>query len=240
MLIFEPPWIVPMLTVDWPRTGCSAGGERGPQLGAHPVKRVHHFLDRVFTELQPRGVDGFAMRAEEEMRAAFVQMDDVESRRLAGDDEIEFLLLGERLCALLAGLFAAQAGEPNLVAERRRAPSRFSRNAQSIAAIEPLVSLAPRPQSLPSRTSPPKGSIVMPATLTVSVCGAKRRRGLPGRSLGKRATTFGRPGQHFAQLRLGAEPAQMREEILRAALLADLRRPRRAGRIHARDAHQLL
>ena len=46
-----------------------------------------------------------------------------------------------------------------------------------MAAIEPLVSDAPRPQTLPSRRSAAKGSIVIPATLTVSVCGARSKRG---------------------------------------------------------------
>ena len=40
-----------------------------------------------------------------------------------------------------------------------------------------------------------RGSIVMPATLTVSVCGPRTMRGLFGFSAGKRAIILGRPGR---------------------------------------------
>jgi hypothetical protein len=48
-------------------------------------------------------------------------------------------------------------------------------SAASIAAIDPFVSAAPRPYNFPLRASAPIGSMVMPATLTVSVCGAPQR-----------------------------------------------------------------
>ena len=50
-----------------------------------------------------------------------------------------------------------------------------SRTAQSAAAMGPFVSVDPRPNSLPSRMTGSKGEMVMPATLTVSRCGAKAR-----------------------------------------------------------------
>ena len=72
--------------------------------------------------------------------------------------------------------------------------SRFSCSAHSIAAIGPLVSQAPRPHNLPSRRSPPNGSMVMPPTPTVSRCGPNKIRGRPS-SGAKRAIRFGRPGR---------------------------------------------
>ncbi len=69
-----------------------------------------------------------------------------------------------------------------------------SRTAQSAAAIGPLVSVEPRPKSFPSRMTGSKGAIVMPATLTVSRCGAKARWA-QGEFFGANvATTLGRPG----------------------------------------------
>lgn len=70
----------------------------------------------------------------------------------------------------------------------------LKRMADSIAAMLPLVSLAPRPCNLPSLLSAANGSIVMPLTPTVSRCVAKRMRGFE-RVEGKRATTLGRPGR---------------------------------------------
>ena len=55
--------------------------------------------------------------------------------------------------------------------ERRRS------SVASIPASGPFMSVAPRPHRRPSRISPLNGSIVIPATLTVSVCPLNRRCG---------------------------------------------------------------
>ena len=66
------------------------------------------------------------------------------------------------------------------------------RAAARIAATPPFMSWAPRPKSLPSRTTGSKGA-AMPSTPTVSLCPQSISAG-PGRPLSIRPTTFGRPG----------------------------------------------
>ncbi len=63
-----------------------------------------------------------------------------------------------------------------------------------MAAMPDFMSLAPRPYSLPSRSSPPRGGTLQGAVPrgTVSMCPAKHRAG-PGRVPGRRATKLARP-----------------------------------------------
>ena len=102
-----------------------------------------------------------------------------------------------------------------------------SRSAQSAAAIGPFVSLEPRPKSLPSRTTGSNGAMVMPATLTVSRCGAKARRAravlFSGTKLGH---DVGPARIDLVQPHLGAELAQELGDVIRHGLLA---RPVGAG-----------
>ncbi len=106
------------------------------------------------------------------------------------------LVKPEAASALAPSLPASSPIRPRKVQctrERRRAGlCAHSRSAQSAAAIGPLVSLEPRPKSFPSRMTGSNGATVMPATLTVSRCGAKARCAA-GRSGAKVAMRLGRP-----------------------------------------------
>ena len=63
----------------------------------------------------------------------------------------------------------------------------------SIATPPALVSLEPRPNTLPSLTAGWKGSIVMPSAVAVSMWHSNRTARLGSRP-GSVATTFDRPG----------------------------------------------
>ena len=73
---------------------------------------------------------------------------------------------------------------PGEDASRRAAPR--------IEATPPFMSCAPRPKSLPSRTTGSKGAAI-PSTPTVSLCPQSIREG-PARPLSIRPKTLGRPG----------------------------------------------
>ena len=115
--------------------------------------------------------------------------------------------------------------------------SLISKSAQSIAAIDPLVSLAPRPQIRPSRSSPEKGSIVIPTMLTVSVCGAKTMTSFPGAFEGKIPVTFGLPSRTSVSATRAPHVSRNRpDEFRRSLRLAGLRGAGIAVGIDARDA----
>src|SRR5262249_20337126 len=71
-------------------------------------------------------------------------------------------------------------------------------SAHNIAAIGPLVSVAPRPSKRPSTISPLNGSIVIPRAGTVSRCGANRMVAFAAGGLGNQPYTFGRPSATYS------------------------------------------
>ncbi len=81
--------------------------------------------------------------------------------------------------------------------------------------------------------------MVMPATLTVSRCGAKARcaTGLSGVN---EAMTLGRPGSTVLKFNFGAERAEKIGDVFAHGLLAGLVGAGIALRIHARNRHQVL
>ena len=148
----------------------------------------------------------------------------------AHDDELEI-----QVCVASArepcwiGFFAHQSREPNLVAQRRQPHLRLLYSFQHRGHGTFRIARAASPDSALAHFAG-KGSMLIPPTLTVSVCGAKSTR-LPGRSPGHRATA-GRPGGPRAR-----PPRRCRRgthQKLQSALRRYQPSPRIAMRIDAR------
>ena len=184
---------------------------RDAECRGHPSSSQSHFRHSAAWRRGPPG----RVLAASAMTTPLVGMDDLQ--RSVGSPTIaksNFSLAARALAPLLA-----QPPRPSIrrTRFRGRGPARcrgIPAARQAWRPSKPLVSDAPRPQTLPSRRSAEKGSIVIPATLTVSVCGASSKRGFDFPSEGKRPRTFGRPGGTSSTLASAlAGPEKFGDEI---------------------------
>lgn len=95
-------------------------------------------------------------------------------------------------------------------------------NGKTMAAVIPSMSAAPRPQTMPSTSSPSKGSRSQPAgsTGTTSVWPMIRRVGAPRSRPSSRATTLPRPGVRLEAPHRQAGPVEERCQRAGVARLA--------------------
>ena len=97
---------------------------------AQKCQGVQNQGDGADSYVRGRGMDSPAVGAESQPNRAFVGVNGLQTSRLADDDEIEFFLRGQGLRTVLAGLFAHEPGEPDLVRERGQDVPTFTQSGE--------------------------------------------------------------------------------------------------------------
>jgi hypothetical protein len=170
-----------------------------------------------------------------------VRDDRIQSRGLTGDDKIESLLAGQRPGAVLAALLAAQAGKPNFVAERRQSFAHFAQGPEH-RGHRPFGIARPPPPDAPVAQFAAEGIDGHAADAhRIGMRGEEQARFLCS-AIGKPRDHVGPAGEDVAQFHVRRREfrAQPLRQPFRDGLLASVRRPGIARRVHARNANERL